>query len=310
MANTHKHNLNIHLYNLDEILALFDLTNNIQIDDLKRAKKKVLMLHPDKSHLGPEYFLFYKKALEIVVQFYESQNRQNQKITEDTTKYVPDETAAWNKAANKQINKVIDGMSKEAFQAKFNQLFEQNMGKDVSKGKQAEANAWFTKNDPLYKMEEDLTANTMGSALDRIKQQSNGIALYRGVQTLSSSARTGAGNLYEDDDDENLEYVSSDPFSKLKYDDLRKVHKDQTVFAVSERDFDKVQTYASVDQFNRVRGQQDLTPLDKTLAQHQLDSQESKVREHIMKKEYDAKLQSMKYAEKNKTVLSTFLQLT
>lgn len=301
------HNLNIHMYNLEEILGLFDLTHNIHTDDLKRAKKKVLMLHPDKSRLGPEYFLFYKKAFDIVVQFYESQNRQNQKITENTTKYVPEETASWNKTANKQINKVIDGMSKEAFHAKFNQLFEQNMGKDMGISKKAEANAWFTKNDPLYQMEENVSANTMGSALDRIKQQTNGIALYRGVQTLSSSARTGADNLYEDDN--NSDYVTSDPFSKLKYDDLRKVHKDQTVFAVSERDFAKVQTYASVDQFNRVRGQQDLTPLDKTQAQQQLDIRESQLKEQIMKKEYEAKLQTMKYAEKNKSVLSSFLQL-
>ena len=63
------HNLNIHMYKLSEILDLFQLSYNISIEDLKRAKKVVLMTHPDKSKLGPEYFLFYKKAFDIVLNF-------------------------------------------------------------------------------------------------------------------------------------------------------------------------------------------------------------------------------------------------
>ena len=127
------------------------------------------------------------------------------------------------------------------------------------------------------------------------------------MQTLSSSSRSG--NLYDDDQD-SCEYVSSDPFSKLKYDDLRKVHKDQTVFAVSESDFDNMPKYGSVDQLNRARGQQILTPLEKADAQKILNDQENQHRQQIMKKEYLAKLETMKYGEKNKTILSTFLQLT
>ena len=43
------HNLNIQEYSLEEVLGLFDLHSyDISIEDLKRAKKKVLMLHPDK----------------------------------------------------------------------------------------------------------------------------------------------------------------------------------------------------------------------------------------------------------------------
>ena len=56
------HNLNIHQYSFKELLELFDLSNTISVEDLKRAKK-VLMTHPDKSRLLSEYFLFYKKAL-------------------------------------------------------------------------------------------------------------------------------------------------------------------------------------------------------------------------------------------------------
>jgi hypothetical protein len=57
---TTTHNLNIHMYKLSELFDLFQLSYNISVDDMKRAKKMVLMTHPDKSGLGPEYFLFYK----------------------------------------------------------------------------------------------------------------------------------------------------------------------------------------------------------------------------------------------------------
>jgi hypothetical protein len=55
---------------LNELLDLFGLDYNISIDDLKRAKKIVLMTHPDKSKLGPEYFLFYKAIL-VKISLYE-----------------------------------------------------------------------------------------------------------------------------------------------------------------------------------------------------------------------------------------------
>ena len=300
--NHTNHNLNIHMYTFDDILGLFDLTNQISLEDLKRAKKKVLMLHPDKSKLDSSYFLFYKKAFDVIVQFYESQNKQNQSMTEETTNYSPIDTNSWNKSTSKQINKVIGDMSKEQFREKFNTLFEKNMQKEIK----TDVNDWFSKNDPLYQMDE-ITGKDMAKALTQIKQQSNSLNVYRGVQTLSSSSRSG--NLYDDDQDSG-EYVSSDPFSKLKYDDLRKVHKDQTVFAVSESDFDNMPKYGSVDQLNRARGQQILTPLEKADAQKILNDQENQHRQQIMKKEYLAKLETMKYGEKNKTILSTFLQLT
>ena len=75
------HNLNINTYSLDDLLGLFNLSYDISMEDLKRAKKVVLMTHPDKSRLPPDYFLFYKKAFDVVVKFYEENNRQNQSMT-------------------------------------------------------------------------------------------------------------------------------------------------------------------------------------------------------------------------------------
>ena len=113
--------------------------------------------------------------------------------------------------------------------------------------------------------------------------------------------------MYGGDDDGS--YVTSDPFSKLKFDDLRKVHKDETVFAVSENDFQNVQTYGSVDEFNRARSQHSYDPMEKEKANTILQEQERLTREKMMQKEYRAKLELEQNEAKNKAVLSSFLML-
>ena len=62
------HNLTLESYSYEELLELFELPKNMSLNQLKNAKKRVLMLHPDKSRLPSEYFLFYKKAFEFIVQ--------------------------------------------------------------------------------------------------------------------------------------------------------------------------------------------------------------------------------------------------
>jgi len=304
--NQQTHNLNIHMYNLQEILGLFDLNYDISIEDLKRAKKKVLMLHPDKSKLSAEYFLFYKKAFDIVIQFYKNNNKQNQEITEETTKYNP-LVNDFNKSTYKQVNSVINKMRHDEFNEKFNQLFETNMAEKPNQNR----NEWFSKEEPIYNIEKNVSVNNMGLILDNIKQQNSEIVRYSGVRELYVSGGVGT-RLYDGDDDEDdaaEQYVSSDPFSKLKFDDLRKVHKDQTVFAVSEKDIHNIPQYSSVDHFVRERGKQPLTPLEKQDAEYYLEMKDKQYREKIMQKEHSANLKSMEYAEKNKTVLSNFLRL-
>jgi len=304
--NQKTHNLNIHMYNLQEILGLFDLNYDISIEDLKRAKKKVLMLHPDKSKLSAEYFLFYKKAFDIVIQFYKNNNKQNQEITEETTKYNP-LVNDFNKSTYKQVNSVINKMKPNDFNEKFNQLFETNMAEKPKQNR----NEWFSKEDPIYNIEKNVSVNNMGQILDNIKQKNSEIIRYNGVRELYVSGGVGT-RLYDGDDDEDdasEQYVSSDPFSKLKFDDLRKVHKDQTVFAVSEKDIHNIPQYSSVDHFVRERGKQPLTPLEKQEAEYYLAMKDKQYREKIMQKEHSANLKSMEYAEKNKTVLSNFLRL-
>ena len=63
--------LNIENYNFDEILNLFSLNNEYGVEELKRAKKVVLNLHPDKSRLNKDIFIFYKTCYNLLLEVYE-----------------------------------------------------------------------------------------------------------------------------------------------------------------------------------------------------------------------------------------------
>lgn len=296
------HNLDINMYSFNDILSLFELTYDISEDQMKKAKKKVLMFHPDKSKLPPEYFLFYKKAFDILLNYYQNYSKQNQTVNSQIN-YGKIFKETVNSPEHKIIQKNINEIKAEDFQKIFNQTFEKNMAKEV-----VNRNQWFTEEGPLYNIDKNVNKSGMSAELDKIKEQTKSIVKYNGVQTLISS---GGSNFYDDVDDESSQsgYITSDPFSKLKFDDLRKVHKDQTVFAVSERDFNNVQTYKNVDEYNRVRGKDNLTPLSKNEAEQMIQQQEFLYKQQIAEKQRQSLQNIEMYEKKNKNVLAQFLRL-
>lgn len=304
------HNLDVKMYKFQEILQLFELTSgNITEEDMKRCKHTVLMTHPDKSRLPPEYFLFYKKAFDIISEFYKSQTKTSQSVIFENAQYTTLNPNNWDKNTHRKIGENIQKMDKDEFNQKFNHLFDQNMDKPPD----TEKNNWFKSTESQYEIPQDKNINR---AFEHMKGQTAGLVAYRGVQNMNSSTRVAAGNLYDDDDDENgadangsTQYISSDPFSKLKYDDLRKVHKDQSVLSVGERDYAKMRKYSNIEQLHQERNTGDMNPLDKGHAEEMMKSQERQMVEEMMKKEYNAKLRSMEYAEKNKSVLASFLYI-
>jgi len=298
-----QHNLNIAMYSLDDILQLFDLTYDISIVDLKRAKNKVLMLHPDKSRLHADYFLFYKKAFDVIVQFYENQNKQNKAVPTEKVDYVPMSNSDHNKSTTNKITNTIKEMAPRDFHAKFNKLFEENMYTKPD----ASRNEWFSKDEPQFKTDDQVNTKNMGQVFENMKSKQAALVQYRGVENLYVNSGSGA-RLYDDEEDES-QYVSSDPFGKLKFEDLRKVHKDQTMIAVSEADFQKVKQYQSAEHLVRERGAQVLAPLEKQQSEQYLMKQEKSMRESIMKKEYAAQAKTREYEDKNKKVMSSFLLL-
>jgi hypothetical protein len=176
----------------------------------------------------------------------------------------------------------------------------------VEKPKQ-DTNDWFKSNDPLYQFDDVNNTGGLAQAIDTIKRNSAAVVRYNGVETMNSGGPS-YGNLYDTEDDGS--YVSCDPFSKLKYDDLRKVHKDQTVLAVSERDFEKVQKFASIDHLQRERGSLNVQHADRGEHERFFEEQQQALKERMAAKQHQASLKSLEYAEKNKSVMAQFLRLT
>ncbi len=241
------HNLDIHSYSFEEVLNLFDLDYDISIESLKRAKKKVHMMHPDKSKLPPNYFLFYKKAFDVILRFYENQHRTSQSVPTETIDYEPPIDTNFDKHTQQHVSSVINKISHHDFQRRFNQLFDENMATRPDTTK----NEWFSNTDSTQHIPDDVNINNMGTVFEQIKQTQRGLIKHKGVETLYFNGGNG-NRLYDDDDDDT--YTTSDPFSKLKFDDIRKVHKDQTVFAVSEKDIQNVPQYRSVNHIMQERG--------------------------------------------------------
>jgi hypothetical protein len=312
-SNQNQHHvLKIEEYSQEDIFLLFDLPpsakKQIRIEHVKLAKQKVVQSHPDKSRLHPDYFRFYKKAFERLVEIYENQTKTEQTVPtvsckDDEIQYHP---------LDSTISSVGNtSLSSKEFQSVFNRLFDENMAERVDPQK----NEWFRSEDPVYA---NITSvkNTaqMNAEMERIKAQEKqrALAVYRGVMPLGSNRSSGQGTNYlGETEEERGEYISSDPFSKLKYDDLRKVHKDQTVFMVSETDLDHVPKYGSVDAYKteRTQNQHQWKPVDRTEGERVLSEQEQIRKEIMMRKAEQARLQENVYAEKNRKVMSAFLQL-
>jgi hypothetical protein len=263
------------------------------------------MMHPDKSRLPAEYFLFYTKAFRIVHEYYENHH----KTTAEVPQFNPEYNAVLNsgndlsKSTKKNIRGAIKQLKPEEFNQKFNRLFD-----DLSMAKRPdpEKNKWFSSEEPAVDLEKVSSKDGINGAMEKIKQRTNAVTQYTGVRELTSSHI--ATDLY-DKDEESGEYIASDPFGKLRFDDLRKVHKDQTVLAVSERDLDKVRLYESSEHLARSRAAESIVPLNQKNAEQYLLTQEEAHRQRILAKQHAANLETMDYAEKNKSVISAFLLL-
>ena len=297
MASTH--NLDLNTYSLEEIFGLFDLNYNLTEESMRTAKKKVLMIHPDKSRLPANYFHFYKQAYEIVLNIY----KQKSKINDSTTgpkQYSPNVEQHASIGSSPELGTDV---SKKVSNAKFNELYDQNMVRKTDTSRFD----WFKRDEPVMDdfSKRQVNPKNMGSELEAIKQKQAALQVYRGVQEMQS----GGGTSYFEDDETSDEYVACDVFSKLKFDDLRKVHKDQTVFAVSEADFNKRPQYKTVDQFVRERDGGGNAPLSKAEAAQLLERQQKEKEQMIMNKQHRDYMLQKEYEEKQKAVRSAFLQL-
>ena len=175
--------LDINNYSMEDILKLFKISNFDEME-MKRAKKMVLMIHPDKSHLSSEYFYFYTKAYKILHSMYEFKNKMKPEQSTDYVEYKGEEAVKLN----------LDKM--ENFAEWFNEEFEKR--REETEG----YDDWLKSNDGM------IHGNVKLSEMNQFFEE-------RAV-TIKTEVKEYSGN--------SNERFEPDVFSSFQYSDLKEAH--------------------------------------------------------------------------------------
>lgn len=232
--------LNIDNYDLEDLLNLFHLNYEFNEDELKMAKNRALKTHPDKSGLKKEVFLFFMKAFKMIESIYDFKMKRAKSAI--NTSYENEKMESDKKTL---LLKKLDGMKAGEFNKWFNNMFEKVKvnDNDVDSG----YGKWFKSNEDVNE-EKISNKRDMEAVFNRKKAASRELIIHRGVNEMSYNG--GGYDLTRSKPDE----YSSDIFSKLQYDDLRKAHT-ETVVPVTQEDYLRRKKYSSVEGLKKDRAE-------------------------------------------------------
>ncbi len=272
--------LNINNYELTDILNLFKIPVLFNDKHLREAKVIVLQMHPDKSHLPKEYFLFFTKAYKMLYEIYKVRFPDEKKYKESGFSYsaVIDRELNQNKSktahnaedreyykTEEEAYKKLQKMDSTDFNKWFNDKFEKfRMHDEEQDGGYEE---WFRnknkndnntgQNDDDDDMEPYELGDTWSERNERIERKKkmlrDKMALIERneVMTLDSVGCGGNGGYYGLGREAPQEY-SSGLFSSLQYEDLKKAHT-ESVIPVTAEDFMNRKKYSSVNEMQMFR---------------------------------------------------------
>lgn len=250
--------LDIDNYDYEDILNLFKLNINFQEYDLKNAKKQLLNMHPDKSGLDKKYFLFFSAAYKMLYRIYQFREKaklsENKDLDYENTDYIDLE-----ENNNKEIinhlreNKTLDPNN---FNKWFNTLFEKV--KITTEYEDGGYGNWLKSNQDL---DENLKINNLSSMNEAIERKKEN--LKNNIIISHKSIMEYNDNNFCDLTNSKVENYSSNMFSSLQYEDLKKAHT-ETVVPVTNSDFNL--QYKTIDEANEMRKRQNLTPLSQNQA--------------------------------------------
>jgi len=224
--------LDLKNYELNDILNLFNLDYDFDKRQLKQAKKIVLMTHPDKSGLDKDYFLFFSSAYKVIYKIYEFRYKSENKNTEYTVE------------KNESNEALLESIKhKKNFNSWFNSMFE-DATKVKNEDNQDGYGDWMSSNEDLDNR--IATKDTMNTIIDEKKREIRQLTVYNSISELNNN--NGLYCLTQ----ERPESYSSDLFSKLQYDDLKRAHT-ETVVPVTMDDYINKKRYNNVMEFQNDR---------------------------------------------------------
>lgn len=278
--------LDINNYDFNDLIKLFNISNNLTESEIKHAYRIVLKTHPDKSGLKKEYFLFFSKAFKLLKQVYDTCNKKETCIKREI------------KINNDEEDKIIKAIlreNKDNFNEKFNILFEkiklEDDEQDTGYGE------WLKSNENIINVNTTNVKN-MGEEIDKIKKNYKDMIIYDGIQDLGFN--NGNYNLVR----ERKQEYSSDIFSKLKYEDLKKAHT-ETFIPVTEEDFYNRKQFTNTSDLMIYRKQNE-TLLNEEESEKIFRKNKIKEKEQDLNNAYKLVKQMEKIKENNKLWLANF----
>ena len=244
--------LNIHNYELNDLLNLFKIPYHFNNDHLKEAKKMVLKSHPDKSGLDKEYFLFFSQAYKYLFKIY----NLRQSSTTTNTEYQKDDL--WEAEHNILIDGKIKTMDQKDYNKWFNATFEKM--KIADENEEAGYGEWLKSNEDI--VDEKITNNNqMNEYIQNKKKELRAVVVHKEFQDLNNDSHF---NLVRDTP---VEFGSS-VFDKLQFQDLKQAHV-ESVIPVTEEDFHKRKKYTNIDELNRDRTEDSIRGKNEWSASHE-----------------------------------------
>ncbi len=261
--------LNIDNYNLDDIFNLFGIPKDFNEEDIKKAKKIVLKTHPDKSGLHPDYFRFYSKAykkLYFIWKFKSSSSNDNNPKTYDEIMTNDEKVGHFSehkKGTLKEFLSTNHLKEEKNFNKWFNEQFEKNkMSNDEETNGYGD---WLKSNEDIDE-DKKISYTQMGEEIEKKKQHVRSLVVHKGIDELYSNF-SGASNLTGD----SPECYSSDLFSSLQFEDLKKAHV-ESVIPVTMEDYNNVKKFKNLNEYNNYRNSQNNVPLSEIQAAEYLNN--------------------------------------
>lgn len=223
--------LNLDNYTLDDLLNLFHIDYSLSENQMKKAKIIALKTHPDKSGLPKEVFLFFSEAYKLLLSIYKYKYKKEQEVKNIDYKVEKSEekTILLDKLKNK---------NPKEFNKWFNELFEKVKVKDEETDDGY--GDWLKSNRDIDNIKVN-SASAMANAFERKKEKTAELTIYNGIRDMEINS---GSNLMR----EKPDMYSTDIFSKLPYQDLKKAHT-ETVVPTTKEDYLRKKKFSSVNEY-------------------------------------------------------------
>jgi hypothetical protein len=281
-----KLDLDIHNYDLNDIINLFGISKRITDEDLKMAKNKMLKTHPDKSGLDPIFFTFYNKAYKILYQVWEFNQKGNTKKSE----YSYDD---YDTHKQEILNKWIKDNKFDNTKS-FNEWFNKEFNNaHIYNDKERKGYEEWLRNAPIEN-EQVNDMRGMNLYIDKKKKELRELSLIerREVEEIWNTNNISASDLSPD----APQCYDSDLFSQLSYQDLQKAHT-ESIIPITIEDYDNKQKFNNVNEFISFRNNQDIQPFQE--GEKYLDNKRKKEEELSVRLAFNLAKQSEIAKQKN-----------